>query len=156
MSEFLEFVRQKLTEISNTYQSIEEKKQKIYISDVVNDIYNLDAFLLIVRESMNRLGLDFKSIIPTCINVLDTKANDYSNQNDRYSCFKRTFQLSRLCGSASRETNDIFIFNICQKIARIENLLQNNIDPKNESLIDSFIDLINYRLLFYGYKMGLQ
>ena len=156
MSEFIQFAKDKLNEISNTYQSIEEKKQKIYISDVVNDVHNLDSFLLIVRESLNRLGIDFKSIIPTCISILDSKANDYSNKNDRYSCFGRTFQLARLCGSTSRETNDVFINDFCQKIARIENLLQNNIDPKNESLIDSFIDLINYRLLFEGYKMGLQ
>ena len=156
MSEFIEFVREKLNEISNKYQTSEHKRQKIFISDVAGDIDNLDTFLFIVVQLLDRLGIDFKSIIPTCINLLDTKANDYSNKKDRYSCFERTFVLARYCGSTSKEIDDVFINDFCQKIARIENLLQNNIDPKNESLIDSFIDLINYRLLFEGYKMGLQ
>ena len=45
---------------------------------------------------------------------------------------------------------------MCQKISRLENLLVNNKDPENESVEDSIRDLINYRLLFEGYKMGLQ
>ena len=33
------------------------------------------------------------------------------------------------------------------KIARINNLIDNDLDPKNESLRDSFMDLANYSII---------
>lgn len=127
-----------------------------FVTDLLDYEGNLDDFLIFFFHFARSSNIVFGDLeVKRCIEILELKKHDYSNY-DRYSCFGRTYQLSKLWGSTSRTPEDVFIFNMCQKIARIKNLLQNNIDPKNESLIDSFIDLINYRFLFEGYKMGLQ
>ena len=153
MSEFIEFVKETLFPKVGS-KIVSEKR--LYITDLLDYEGNLDDFLIFFFHFANSCNIVFGDLqVKKCIEILELKKHDYSNYN-RYSCFGRTYQLSKLWGATSRDCNDVFIFNICQKIARIENLLQNNIDPKNESLIDSFIDLINYRLLWEGYKLGLQ
>lgn len=151
MSEFLEFVRETLDKKVPAKIPI----KRLYITDCI-DYENIEDFLIFLHLFMHVNDINLFEFRDKIISTLENKSNDYSNKRDRYSCFSRTYQLAKLCGSTSRQVEDVFIINLCQKIARIENLLQNNIDPKNESLIDSFIDLINYRLLFEGYKMGLQ
>ena len=151
MSEFLEFVREKLDIIVPLKISI----KRIYITDCI-DHEDIDDFLIFIHLFMHLNNINLFEFRDKIISTLENKSNDYSNKRDRYSCFSRTHQLAKLCGSTSRQVEDVFIFNMCQKIARIENLLQNNIKPKNEKIEDSIIDLINYRLLFEGYKIGLQ
>lgn len=152
MSEFLEFVREK----KNLYFNKTELgwREKVITDCIYFD--TLDDFLIFIHEFMILKNIECENILDKCISILDIKANDYSDKKDRYSSFHNTYKLARLVGLSGDKVYDVFIINYCQKISRIENLLQNNIDPKNESLIDSFIDLINYRLLFEGYKMGLQ
>ena len=151
MSEFLEFVKETLDKKVPAKIPI----KRLYITDCI-DYENIEDFLIFLHLFMHVNDINLFQFRDKIISTLENKSNDYSNKRDRYSCFSRTHQLAKLCGSTSRQVEDVFINDFCQKIARIENLLQNNIDPKNESLIDSFIDLINYRLLFEGYKIGLQ
>ena len=89
------------------------------------------------------------------------KSSDYSEINNRYSCFERIVELmgiryipfiKLIKGLA---TQQVMYFNICQKIARIENVVLNNKSVNFESLRDSIIDLINYRLLVNGAKYKL-
>ena len=89
------------------------------------------------------------------------KSSDYSEVNNRYSCFERIVELMSIRyipfvklikGLAVQQ---LMYFNICQKIARIENVVLNNKSVNFESLRDSIIDLINYRLLVNGAKYKL-
>lgn len=115
----------------------------------------------ILYFAKNDLDLDIVSIEKYCIDFLVKKSSDYSEVNNRYSCFERIVELmgiryipfiKLIKGLAVQQ---VMYFNICQKIARIENVVLNNKSVNFESLRDSIIDLINYRLLVNGAKYKL-
>lgn len=159
MSEFLEFVRESLDKYLVNFD--ENKISSFYpyffynLNTLIDNKRKFFQEIVILLECLNKNENMIKDIKTKCFETIIDKSNDYSNSKDRYSSFHRTCEFLNI-HKPENLPSIIFYSNMCQKIARIENLLQNNIDPKNESLIDSFIDLINYRLLFEGYKMGLQ
>lgn len=71
------------------------------------------------------------------VKVLLNKGNDYSN-TDRLSNFKLAGNICQV----SAEVNCLNL--IATKVARLGILLNSNLPPTNESVLDSVLDLSNY------------
>jgi hypothetical protein len=85
------------------------------------------------RTNPNKdLVVEMWEIIDTAGNLLLDKHHDYGPRN--------------ISDAPGGPLNGLRV-RMWDKIARINNLIDNNVDPKNESLRDSFIDLINYSII---------
>lgn len=78
--------------------------------------------------------------------VLASKSHDYADA-DVLSNFKRNSQIARDFGIDYSEDYHHALMLTLMKIDRIQNLLRQGKTPKNESIQDTLIDLINYTLL---------
>ena len=158
MSEFIEFVNECFKDITTEYYSFSPTGTypnlicivKLEVLEALNNI--------IVFACMSGLNIDL--LQAKCLKLLESKRNDYANLKNRYSNFERTRDILQYWNPipdlVEYTPTLVFACNMAQKITRIENLLAQNKEPENEPLIDSFVDLINYRLLWEGYKRGLQ
>jgi len=83
--------------------------------------------------------------------LMQIKAHDYtSGETNRYENFLRQAELL----SWFKNDNDkAYVAVIAIKLARLASLLDSK-EPKNESIEDSFIDLINYCALWGGWRTG--
>lgn len=79
-----------------------------------------------------------------CKDILVSKGHDYSTEKDNHSNFK----YSGFIAEAFPVEYKSYAVLIGTKLARISTLLQKK-EAKNESIEDSFIDLINYVALMY-------
>jgi hypothetical protein len=75
------------------------------------------------------MGREALRIAVDNIQVMDSKQRDYGSNNiaafGEYGVLVRTWD----------------------KVSRLKNLLQNNSEPKNESIEDSWLDLANYAII---------
>jgi len=76
------------------------------------------------------------------------KSHDYTSTEDRYENFRRQAILTSWF---SEEQDKVFVSVIGIKLARLASLLGQK-EPKNESIEDTFIDLINYCALWGGFR----
>lgn len=82
----------------------------------------------------------FKEAVADMERIMFEKGNDYANE-DRLSNFK-------LAGSIVGSNAELNCLNlIATKVARLGVLLNSRVQPNNESINDSLIDLANYALL---------
>lgn len=80
--------------------------------------------------------------------ILLSKAEDYtSGDTTRYENFERS---SHLMSWFSDDQDKAFVSLIGTKLARLGSLLSKKKKPNNESIEDSFMDLINYCALWAG------
>jgi len=79
--------------------------------------------------------------------LMISKAHDYTVK-DRYENFIRQAELTSWF---SEEQDKVFVSVIAIKLARLASLLGQK-EPKNESIQDTFIDLINYCALWGGFR----
>jgi hypothetical protein len=84
------------------------------------------------RLSMQQFAADMWDVIDHCGNVLISKQEDYGPLN-----------IARAPGGPLKG----FRVRIYDKISRINDLIDENQDPKHESLRDSFLDLANYGII---------
>lgn len=82
----------------------------------------------------------FDANIEKLRNILNTKGADYNN-GDVLSNFK----LAGAVINQKAEMNCLSL--ISTKLARLGNLLNGNKEPKNESVEDTILDMINYLLI---------
>lgn len=82
------------------------------------------------------------------ITILKSKGKDYGNE-DTLSNFKRMSQIVNTLNLDLKKPIGCALFMTLMKIDRIANLISKDGDPENESLEDSFIDLIGYAKLTY-------
>lgn len=154
---FLQFAEYKLDELTELTNN-----QFITPVDFVNQLPkadNLDDLLSLCFRYLNTINLSLlNSVSKTCVGILSSKAHDYSDRNNRYSNFEFIYRyLYDKYSFSSHITVEIaFDSLIAVKIARLTELIGNNKTPKNESVLDSIIDLINYRLLKEGFRLGLK
>lgn len=73
--------------------------------------------------------------------LLLSKGDDYSQEEDRLSNFKTT---ANIIGSTPEKNCLVFM---ATKVARLGALLQSNQNPNHESIVDTLIDLANYSAL---------
>lgn len=79
----------------------------------------------------------------------DKKAADYATDDNRYSNFERSAEISSWF---SDPIDKIFTSLIGVKLARIAELTQPGRVANNESLDDSFVDLTNYCAIWTSYR----
>jgi len=89
----------------------------------------------------------YNQLMQEAILLHDRKAHDYSQDSNRYSNFERAAELVSWFKCPE---DQVFACMIGIKIARLAELL-NGKEPKNESIRDSFLDLINYSALWGSY-----
>lgn len=84
----------------------------------------------------------FKELMEKCGTILLKKGNDYATA-DRLSNFKEAGALVNL------PPHLVAITMAAIKMSRIKSLTQSGLTPENESVEDSWLDLINYCILGY-------
>lgn len=88
--------------------------------------------------------MKINEIFEKCLSITTLKRYDYTSTEDNHENFKR----SALIASWFKSNDDKpYIVLIGTKLARLASLLDSK-EPKNESIDDSFIDLINYCALW--------
>ena len=80
-------------------------------------------------------------------NTLANKGADYASDKDVLGNFKRLSSVVKTLGIDIKTPTGYALFMTLLKIDRINNLISENKDPKNESVEDSFLDGINYMKL---------
>ena len=81
---------------------------------------------------IDRLEADVQNVVQSNVAMLLSKHRDYGAKN-----------ISNAPGGA---LNGLQV-RMHDKLARINNLIDAGVDPENESLIDSFLDLANYAVI---------
>ena len=81
--------------------------------------------------------------------TLGNKGHDYATE-DVLSNFKRLSKLAKLLGLDVTTPLGYSLFMVLMKLDRICNLFFRNKTPKNESISDSFRDLIGYSFLAWA------
>jgi len=81
------------------------------------------------------------------IELIKTKSEDYAKDIDVLSNFKIVSKLIELIGVDVTKPEGYAMLMVLLKIVRIWNLKSANKIPNNESLLDSYKDLINYAKL---------
>jgi hypothetical protein len=93
-----------------------------------------------------------ESLDSRLIEVLKSKGEDYATE-DVLSNFKQVSSASKVLNIDVGDPTNYALFMCILKIARLTNLINNNKTPNNESIDDSFVDLIGYSKLAYcNYK----
>lgn len=75
---------------------------------------------------------DLRTVAEDCVRLLERKQRDYGPKN--------------IASAPGGPVNGLMV-RMYDKIARIENLNHSGVDPENESLLDSFMDLANYGII---------
>jgi len=75
----------------------------------------------------------------------EKKNNDYSSQDNPFENFERS---ELIMSWFKKDFDKPFVNQIANKIARLANLLSNDMFPNNESIEDSFDDIIVYTALW--------
>ena len=86
------------------------------------------------------------------LEILKSKANDYADA-DVLSNFKIVSEIVKLAKVDSTKPEGYAMLMVILKIVRIWNLKEGGKTPENESLLDSYKDLINYCKLSYLCEM---
>jgi hypothetical protein len=97
------------------------------------------------NETMNQA---FIKIIEQVRAIHDRKAHDYSAHGP-YENFTRSASISEWFNDP---TDKVFITFISTKLTRLATLLNSQDSPNNESIEDSFIDLVTYCALWASYR----
>ena len=75
------------------------------------------------------------------------KSHDYANEVDVLSNFKRLSQVAEIMNIDVQTPHGYALFMIIMKIDRINNLMQNDKTPNNESIDDTILDMVVYTVL---------
>lgn len=83
--------------------------------------------------------------------LLKSKGDDYTEdrEKNRYQNFERQAILTNWF---THEQDKAFVALIAVKLARLSALLNTDKAPNNESIEDTFIDLVNYCSLWGGFR----
>lgn len=83
------------------------------------------------------------------LDIIKSKSSDYAQSVDVLSNFKIVSQLIKLIGIDVTTPEGYCMLMLLLKVVRIWNLKSESKSPNNESLLDSYEDLINYAKLAY-------
>lgn len=82
------------------------------------------------------------------LEVMMSKGSDYANE-DVLSNFKEVSNVVKTLNIDTRTPEGYAMLMIILKLSRINNIKKSNKTPNNESLLDSYEDMINYTKLAY-------
>ncbi len=89
--------------------------------------------------------MTIQEIFTKCQKIALSKRHDYASEHDHHENFKRSAQLASWFIS---NEDKAYVVLIGTKLARLATLLNENKNPNNESIDDSFLDLVNYCALW--------
>ena len=94
-----------------------------------------------------------ESFLAKCAEVRAKKEHDYARAGDKFSAFHFVGTLLDWCTLSGLTGADAaFVGLIAVKLVRLMELLGRNRSPQNESVEDSFVDLVNYCVLWADYR----
>ncbi len=85
----------------------------------------------------------FNQAIDACEYIMLNKTHDYANIDNVFKAFDQIALMTET------NRNKVLLQFIATKLTRLINLLNTDKDPKNESIKDNLLDLINYCLFLY-------
>ena len=88
-------------------------------------------------------------LVQESLELSSSKAHDYAGE-DVLANFKRVAQIGKLYKITFETAYEYALFMVLMKLDRLQNLLKQNKQPKNESLKDTVQDAFNYLMLMYG------
>jgi hypothetical protein len=89
-------------------------------------------------------GMKIEEIFKKCTDLTMSKRHDYTSSIDNHENFKRSAEIASWFKNSDDKP---YVVLIGTKLARLASLLDAK-QPKNESIEDSFLDLINYCALW--------
>lgn len=96
--------------------------------------------------------MDIEQIFNHCKKLTMSKRHDYTSVDDNHENFKRSSEIQ---GWFKSDMDKPYAVLIGTKLARLATLLDSK-EPKNESIEDSFLDLINYCALWAERRLSLK
>ena len=96
---------------------------------------------------METMEKKFNALTRQLWGILQAKNHDYANSEDVFANFTLISQITGL------SVEQVFFVFIGVKVARLKELFKGK-DPKNESIDDTLVDLINYTILLNIYRRG--
>lgn len=98
---------------------------------------------------MNRIDINtyMEGIFKTAVETHKKKSHDYSNEIDVLSNFKRLSEVAKTMNIDVKTPQGYALFMILLKMDRINNLIENNKTPNNESIDDTILDMTVYTIL---------
>jgi len=96
--------------------------------------------------------MTLEEILFRCRQISESKRHDYTTSGSKHENFKRSAHVA----SWFKEDRDkTYVVLISTKIARLASLLGQK-KPKNESVEDTFLDLVNYCALWAEDRTSLE
>lgn len=95
---------------------------------------------------------DAQQLLNKCLQLLASKNHDYSETQDAFANFKLAAHIAGI------PTEQTLLTLLGMKLARLNQLLGKNKQPKHEAIEDTLMDVINYTLLLRGIiqERGIQ
>lgn len=84
-----------------------------------------------------------------CLEILEKKTADYASDVDVLSNFKNIAKAAKALQIDITTPSGVALFMALLKVARIANLQNGGTEPSNESVRDSYTDLLNYSKFGY-------
>ena len=97
--------------------------------------------------NMREMDKAYNELVKQLWGILQAKNHDYANSEDVFANFTLISQITGL------SVEQVFFVFIGVKVARLKELFKGK-DPKNESIDDTLVDLINYTILLNIYRKG--
>jgi len=85
----------------------------------------------------------FNQAVDTCEYIMLNKTHDYANNDNIFKAFDQIALMTE----TSRDK--VLLQFISTKLTRLVNLLNSDKEPKNETIKDNLLDMINYCLFLY-------
>lgn len=86
-----------------------------------------------------------QDIINKGLKLLERKNADYAAKHNRHENFEHSAMVMEWF---KKDIDKVYIALITTKITRLATLLNSEMEPNNESIEDSFVDLVNYCALW--------
>lgn len=90
-----------------------------------------------------------KDLFDKCLAALETKKHDYSKAEDEFSNFRFSAEIAKVKPEQS------MLILVGTKTARLSELIAGK-EPKNESINDTIMDLVNYLVILKAYRESRQ
>lgn len=110
----------------------------------INSLGEVETFLIIFKDKEMKIDKIFEK----CLSLTMKKRQDYTSKPevDSHENFKRSAEIASWFINKDDKPYAVLI---ATKLSRLATLLSGDKDPQNESVADSFEDLINYCALWY-------
>ena len=87
---------------------------------------------------------DSEELLTRGLELMKSKAHDYTDNKDNFWNFKETAAISGVTPA------QVALVQVGHKVSRLVQLVGNGKEPMNEKIEDTIVDLINYLLILRG------